>query len=95
MVIKHAQQSTVKWQENTLSPEACGHRWKQFIPLLDENCHLYGFKDRMECQFHATSLLCEVSPEVIEDLESAIYLMKLLGGRMRKKLRILAVNMRV
>jgi hypothetical protein len=21
------------------------------------NCHLYGFKDRMECQFHGTLLL--------------------------------------
>jgi hypothetical protein len=63
MLIKHAEQTTLKQQENTVFPPVFIQRWIQqkqkLMPVLFENCHLYRFKDRMKCKFHATSLLNE------------------------------------
>jgi hypothetical protein len=65
--VKHAEQKTVKWQENTVS-SADMQWWKQQPKLtlfLHKNSHLYEFKDRMECQFSATSLLSVYLHEVL------------------------------
>jgi hypothetical protein len=51
-----AMQNTVKWQECMSPKEHCesgnSRSWK--LPILYENCCLYIFKDKMECQSHAS-----------------------------------------
>lgn len=60
-VIKHAEQTAVRQKEQILSPEANIQRTKQekqeIMPILSIYRHLYRFDDKMECQFHATTLI--------------------------------------
>jgi hypothetical protein len=62
MVVKHPEQRHiwVKNEENTVSLEANIWRLKkqkkEMLPILHEYCPFYGFNDRIECKFHATSL---------------------------------------